>query len=79
MDFVPYIERLFPAMLMGINGEKVWIFVGDGGHDAYQHTIVSELGRGDVTYWYQYVTHMTERLQGTPFFEVQVCLVPITG
>ncbi|CAK9019299.1 Elongation factor 3B (EF-3B) (Homolog of EF-3) (Translation elongation factor 3B) [Durusdinium trenchii] len=22
MDFVPYIERLFPAMLMGINGEK---------------------------------------------------------
>ena len=22
MDFVPYIERLFPAMLLGINGEK---------------------------------------------------------
>ena len=53
MDFVPYIERLFPAMLMGINGEKDWIFVGDGGHYVYQHTqhtTVSELGRGDVTY-----------------------------
>lgn len=40
-----------------------------GGHDAYQHTTVSELGRGDVTYWSQYVTLIWLEIAGhTPLW-----------
>ena len=50
MDFVPYIERLFPAMLLGINGEKEPSSEAAGGKD---RPILLKICKGSCVFFFK--------------------------